>query len=79
MRQTILPLRPTMAMKLDSRLLITMLSGAKRASPSSYQWFGPTYAAALMCSQSSLSRARLNPRPRRITLRASAENPNSSA
>jgi hypothetical protein len=36
-RQTIFPLRLTMAMKLDSRLLITMLSGAKRASPSSNQ------------------------------------------
>ena len=49
--------RSTMAMMFASRLLIMMLSGWKRPSPASYHWFGPRYEAALMCSQSTVTRS----------------------
>ena len=74
-RQTIDPSRPTMASRLASRLLMITLFGAKRLSPSSNHRFGPTYVAELMCSQSKLPRAALNPDAALIAFLASARKP----
>jgi hypothetical protein len=42
MRHATLPSRPMIATKLDCRLLMMMLLGAKRRSPASNQRLGPT-------------------------------------